>query len=70
MFDFKHHHYVYGWYSKILLSRHLKVCPMYIVLLLQEMAYKLDIWRPEVYSIPWECGGVTVEKLVVHKKQV
>jgi len=22
------------------------------------MVYKLDIWRPEVYSIPWECGGV------------
>jgi hypothetical protein len=43
---------------------------MYIVLLLQEMVYKLDIWRPEVYSIPWECGGgCTVEKLVVHKKQ-
>jgi len=31
---------------------------MYTVLLIQEMVYKLDIWRPEVYSIPWECGGV------------
>jgi hypothetical protein len=22
------------------------------------VVYKLDIWRPEVYSIPFECGEV------------
>jgi hypothetical protein len=43
---------------------------MYIVLLLQEMVYKLDIGDQRYTASPESVERCTEEKLVVHKKHV